>query len=217
MNSVLSDMRETDLAAEIQELAVNRMQLFYGGWPATHRTLFTYPRSRMSLCYHEAGHVVADRAVGLSVESAAVEEDKGTIGGHVYYSNGASDRTDPNPQCPPFLLRLAAIQIATAYLAGYQSELIYHDIELPGCLMLDDSDTHWASQSLRVTYGTAQGLYYVQRLANVILRAVWDCVQAIARELDAKVTLTEADLERLLDDLEPFPAEIFYVPLKDHL
>ena len=219
MNAILSD-DVTDLAAEAKALAVDRVKIFYGMWPATHQELPAYPVTRLGVCFHEAGHVVASRAVGLSIESAvvAVDSETGRVSGNVQRRcSDAYDRTAPAVACPPGLLRLAGVRMAATYLAGYQAELLYHHIELPGCLMLDEADIQMASRALRVTYRTVSGLLYVQRLARVILRTLWGRVEAVAYELDAKGTLNNADLDRLLDDLEPFPAEIFYVPPRDDL
>jgi hypothetical protein len=213
-----SDFLTKDLSGEIRKLADEQMQMFYGGWPATRRKLPDYPRTRMNLCYHEAGHAVMARIVKFNARSATVEVffDNGATGGNVCLPKG-SDSREPAPDMPPFLMRLASIQLAAIYLAGFESEQIYHGIELPGCLLIDAPDIRNASQFLCATYGTAQGLYYVQRLARVILRTTWDFVQAVAYELDAKGTLTEVDLEELLGDLEPLPEEVFYVPLHDDL
>lgn len=205
---------DVDNRAAISWLAANSATVFHSSWPLTYTSLPSYSRDRLTVCYHEAGHAVLCKLVGIGVLGASLgtsESPEIVPGGKVEIDVSTDSECDLDA-IPGTMLRLLSVKFATMYLSGYQTELVLHDIDLPGCLLLQgERDYENASELLRMTYKHDLGIFYCQKLARCTLLAFWEYVEAYAHELYLRGTLSRADSDRLLSDIDPLPSEIFFV------
>lgn len=173
-----------------------------------------YPRNRLTTAYHEAGHAVLDRLIGVRVSSVEIGADG--LSGFVKLD---IKRGGISPPSPTWMLEAAALQIAVGYVGGIAAELLLHNLDVPpffcfpmkynpdqpypGEHHLDDPhanslpDGYWVRYILRKVFNSDAPLYYCQRLARALLCEHWGWVQAVASELDDKGIMNQERVDAL--------------------
>jgi len=164
-------------------------------------TLPDYQRSRQTIAFHEAGHIVLGWLVNAkTVVSAELFDAADSKKGEVLFDPSCfQDEKPPLDAVPPAQqdLEICAAILASVEVAGIMSETILHGIEVDGWLKLNTQDFRTAREILHRIFGHDFALYYVQCVARFVLVERWELVQLIAAELETKGKLDADDIDRL--------------------
>jgi hypothetical protein len=159
--------------------------------------------------HHEAGHVVAAWAHGLTCESASIEgHEDGSAGRIVHPSEHGYEGSGG---------RRAQRQIARAHIivayAGHEAQLLF-DPDAPDGATRDRDDAWALMRRFEVLprdcnyVGDDSCVRYLNRLrgdARRLVRRHWPIVEAVARELLNRRTLDTADLKRIREQFPRLP------------
>ena len=153
-------------------------------------------QSRLSLCFHEAGHAAVSLILGLPCAHARVCE----AGGAFYYLpmvDGRPESACLNPEQVAEVLALAArvqkpkeiessltVDLVTMLAAGVQAELLLSGQPWAGQIRIMDQDTQQAMHLL--VGGHPATLGFCQLRARALLTQQWAVVKGIADELFRK-------------------------------
>lgn len=149
-------------------------------------------RTAAAVPFHEAGHVVLAKAVGLGVESAAVHGDGS---GFVRYASTSSDASPPPASSARLHSESMLLRAAMAF-AGWQSEYLHAGVDPSGILRRDDQDHLLAGAVIAETFvNTDLAALHAQRLARRVLLHAWPTVERIAELLDRHGQLTAAEID----------------------
>lgn len=173
-----------------------------------------YPRDRLTTAYHEAGHAVLNRLIGVRVSSVVIGADG--LSGFVELDIKRGGVSQPSST---WMLEAAALQIAVTYVGGIAAEMLLHGLDVPPwfCFPMKYNpdepypdephpdnphteglpDGYWARYVLRKAFNSEAPLYYCQRLARALLCEHWGWVQAVASELDEKGILDQRGVDAL--------------------
>ncbi|MDP1682212.1 MAG: hypothetical protein Q8L39_10625 [Burkholderiales bacterium] len=174
------------------------------------RALFaihSWPLQAGDVALHEAGHIVAAKALGMPCHDASISPDGMAGRAGVLSPIGDSSITNP-PPAPDEVARIylqaaqlvwpglpsadAALNFAVMLLAGAQSELIAAGIRLSGELRAHDPD-HQQSRAILAATDQRLAMTWAQRQARHLLTLHWATVESIAAELRATGTWTNSD------------------------
>ncbi|WP_157273622.1 hypothetical protein [Thiobacillus denitrificans] len=145
---------------------------------------------------HEAGHIVAGRALGMPCNDARVSPDGASGRAGVLSPVGDNGITNPPP--PDEVARVylqaacliwpglgtaeAALNYAVMLVAGRQAELIAAGHRLSGELRMHDPD-HQQCRAILAASDQRLAMTWAQRQARHLLTTAWTEVEAIANTL----------------------------------
>lgn len=171
------------------------------------RALFaihSWPLQAGDLAYHEAGHIVAAKALGMPCHDARISPE-GTAGRAGVLSPVGDKSITTLPPSPDEVTRVylqaacliwpglgtadAALNYAVMLVAGRQAELIAAGIRIPGELRMHDPD-HLQARAILTATDQRHATTYAQRMARHLLTSAWPELEAIAAELRATGTWT---------------------------
>lgn len=146
---------------------------------------------------HEAGHIVAAKALGMPCHDARISPD-GTAGQAGVLSPIGDNCITTPPPSPDEVTRIylqtacliwprldtadAALNYAVMLVAGRQAELIAAGHRLAGELRLHDPD-HLQARAILSHTGQRLAMSWAQRQARHLLTTAWTEVEAIANTL----------------------------------
>lgn len=159
-----------------------------------------YPRDRMTLCVHEAGHLIVGVAMGITQTGAAVWNDGEGIRGRVEHGHHAAPEIEDwrAPGCV-----VAALQLAAWFQAGVMAEMLLHGCDDPACVFIEDTaDARNTRRAFEIVemheIGSIHGpLYAAQRWAGAMIKANWSEVKRLAAILDVHGALDAEDVQKL--------------------
>jgi hypothetical protein len=157
-----------------------------------------WPLTDSDVAVHEAGHIVAAKALGMPCHDARISPD-GTAG-RAGVLSPVGDNSITNPPPPPDEVAriylqaacliwpglappVAALNYACMLVAGSQAELIaagHH--RLAGELRMHDPD-HLQARAILAHTGQRLAMVWAQRYARHLLTTAWTEVEAIASTL----------------------------------
>lgn len=166
------------------------MRRVHGFWP--------WPIGAADNAIHEAGHLVAARAVGLPARGASIHPD-GSGRACLFSSPNALAPSPLDPSIDGLLVSIvqlafpglplceAARRYSVMLCAGRQAELLHAGITLPTGteLRIHDPD-HRQARLLLADTGQRLAMGWVQREARALLFRAWDKVEFIAGRLRAE-------------------------------
>lgn len=141
--------------------------------PTPARTL-----TREVCAFHEAGHVVYARWVGLPISDAQIGDSGGAANLDLLAIRAAPARA-PSAED----LELRAAEVAALYCAGRQAERLLAGPPFVGVIRPGDSDHRRACEMLQHWTKHTAGLGYAQLLARAVLSNLWSEVDAVATHL----------------------------------
>lgn len=156
-----------------------------------------WPLTDSDVAVHEAGHIVAAKALGMPCHDARISPD-GTAGRAGVLSPVGDNSITKPPMSPDEVSRVylqlacliwpglgtadAALNYAVMLVAGRQAELIAAGHRLAGELRLHDPD-HLQARAILSHTGQRLAMSWAQRQARHLLTTAWAEVEAIANTL----------------------------------
>lgn len=157
------------------------------GWAWAKAELPAYPLDRRTIAFHEAAHAVLSHMLSLPITGAEISSASETsaVAGIVRMDNSViGKRAAVAPDDIPLpVLKSAAIELATMYVAGTMAELRLHELDVGGWLGLHCTDFTNARCVLWEAFGSDRPLYYCQCLASYLLVEHWPWVERVANRL----------------------------------
>lgn len=152
------------------------------GWSFT----VALPKGRRPLAFHEAGHVVVFRWLGIEPTHATVHEDAPGRATGFTHVRGKAAQGDAAQADAPGDLHIAIA--AAAFHAGLMAELLAHGLPWVQPIHQPSDDHRRAEELLQPCFGAhASGAHaFAQRVALHVLSERWCEVRAIAAELHAR-------------------------------
>jgi hypothetical protein len=132
-------------------------------------------RFRLEVAFHEAGHAVIARVLGLKAGRATLCDFDGVA--RSYFEDN--------------VIAVLAGRAATEELLGYASD--------DGCSVDDATAVRLLTAENRYMYATALRQHRLVQ-AHKLIRAHAGAVERVARELLARVTLSGEEIDRLIGD-----------------
>lgn len=172
-------------------------------WPPAERP--SYPHSRRTTVFHEAGHIIFCYLLNVRMLGARVDVDnngKVDLDIATIKSNVAKR---PDVELPRAMEEKVTLDLATMYVSGAIAECTLYGIVVDGVLIRDCSDWRTARQLLRNAFGNDHPLFYCQELARFVLLKYWPLVTRLAIELDSKGAISAERVKEICAGAPPDP------------
>lgn len=173
-------------------------------WPITETP--SYPQTRRSLVYHEAGHVIFHYLQGLRMTGVHVSAD--SKNGKVSLDLPAIQATAAklaHVAIPRAMEEKLTLDLATMYVAGVIAQCVLYGIIVDGALARDCHDWRNAQKLLIKAFGNDHALFYCQELARFVLLKYWPFVTQIAIDLDSKGAISPERIKQICAGAPPDP------------